>query len=49
MNEEEKAKLVGNVFTKVAPSYDLMNDMMSGGLHRLWKDRLMKVETMIII
>ncbi|CAA6662111.1 unnamed protein product [Spirodela intermedia] len=40
VNEEEKAKLVGNVFTKVAPSYDLMNDMMSGGLHRLWKDRL---------
>ena len=39
MTEEEKVKLVGNVFTKVAPSYDIMNDLMSGGLHRLWKDR----------
>ncbi|RVW14106.1 2-methoxy-6-polyprenyl-1,4-benzoquinol methylase, mitochondrial [Vitis vinifera] len=32
--------MVGNVFTSVASSYDLMNDLMSGGLHRLWKDRL---------
>ncbi|XP_078444977.1 S-adenosyl-L-methionine-dependent methyltransferases superfamily protein [Wolffia australiana] len=40
VTEEEKVKLVGNVFTKVAPSYDIMNDLMSGGLHRLWKDRL---------
>ncbi|XP_072950794.1 2-methoxy-6-polyprenyl-1,4-benzoquinol methylase, mitochondrial [Typha angustifolia] len=38
--EEEKSKLVGNVFSSVASSYDLMNDLMSGGLHRLWKDRL---------
>ncbi|KAL5221790.1 hypothetical protein ABZP36_026503 [Zizania latifolia] len=38
--EEQKSKLVGNVFSSVASSYDLMNDLMSVGLHRLWKDRL---------
>lgn len=36
---EEKQSLVGQVFSSVAPSYDVMNDLMSGGLHRLWKDR----------
>lgn len=40
VNEEEKSQLVGNVFTKVASNYDIMNDLMSGGLHRLWKERL---------
>ncbi|HUI98924.1 MAG TPA: class I SAM-dependent methyltransferase, partial [Usitatibacter sp.] len=35
--EEEKALRVGEVFRSVAPSYDLMNDLMSLGLHRLWK------------
>jgi demethylmenaquinone methyltransferase/2-methoxy-6-polyprenyl-1,4-benzoquinol methylase len=35
--EEEKARRVGGVFDSVAPSYDLMNDLMSAGLHRLWK------------
>ncbi|CAI9766448.1 unnamed protein product [Fraxinus pennsylvanica] len=40
VREEEKSQMVGNVFTSVASSYDLMNDVMSGGLHRLWKDRL---------
>ncbi|KAL0875476.1 hypothetical protein Bca101_025181 [Brassica carinata] len=39
VKEEEKSKLVGNVFTNVASSYDIMNDVMSGGLHRLWKER----------
>ncbi len=39
VEEEEKARLVGDVFSSVAPSYDLMNDLMSVGLHRLWKDR----------
>ncbi len=34
---EEKEQLVGQVFTSVAGKYDLMNDMMSGGVHRLWK------------
>ncbi|BAT98597.1 hypothetical protein LR48_Vigan406s008400 [Vigna angularis] len=40
VNEEDKARMVGDVFTNVASSYDLMNDLMSAGLHRLWKDRL---------
>ncbi|XP_027162181.1 2-methoxy-6-polyprenyl-1,4-benzoquinol methylase, mitochondrial-like [Coffea eugenioides] len=40
VREEEKSQMVGNVFTSVASNYDLMNDLMSGGLHRLWKDRL---------
>ena len=35
--EDEKAKRVGEVFSSVAPSYDLMNDLMSLGLHRVWK------------
>ncbi len=39
MPREEKQSLVGEVFSSVAPSYDIMNDLMSGGLHRLWKDR----------
>lgn len=39
VREEEKAERVGHVFSSVAPSYDIMNDLMSAGLHRLWKDR----------
>ena len=35
--EGEKAARVGDVFRSVAPSYDVMNDLMSLGLHRLWK------------
>lgn len=35
--ESEKANLVGEVFHSVADKYDLMNDFMSMGLHRLWK------------
>lgn len=37
---EEKEKLVGNVFSSVATSYDVMNDLMSLSLHRLWKAHL---------
>ncbi|CAI5523623.1 unnamed protein product [Closterium sp. Naga37s-1] len=42
VREEEKAELVGEVFSSVADKYDVMNDVMSGGLHRLWKDRLVR-------
>jgi len=35
--EEDKAKKVAGVFTSVAGKYDVMNDLMSVGLHRLWK------------
>jgi demethylmenaquinone methyltransferase / 2-methoxy-6-polyprenyl-1,4-benzoquinol methylase len=36
--EDEKQGKVNDVFAKVAERYDQMNDLMSGGLHRLWKD-----------
>lgn len=39
---EEKTGLVRGVFDSVADKYDLMNDLMSGGLHRLWKDRFVR-------
>ncbi|WP_274626801.1 bifunctional demethylmenaquinone methyltransferase/2-methoxy-6-polyprenyl-1,4-benzoquinol methylase UbiE [Arvimicrobium flavum] len=38
--EGDKQSLVDTVFHKVAGRYDLMNDLMSGGLHRLWKDAM---------
>ena len=38
----EKTARVGEVFTSVARSYDRMNDAMSGGMHRLWKDRFVR-------
>ncbi|HMT44413.1 MAG TPA: class I SAM-dependent methyltransferase [Chakrabartia sp.] len=40
---EEKTARVGGVFSKVARKYDIMNDAMSGGTHRLWKDRLVRL------
>jgi len=36
----DKQRLVDGVFAQVADRYDLMNDLMSGGVHRLWKDAL---------
>ncbi|MEM1287902.1 MAG: bifunctional demethylmenaquinone methyltransferase/2-methoxy-6-polyprenyl-1,4-benzoquinol methylase UbiE [Pseudomonadota bacterium] len=39
--EAEKAGRVHGVFTSVAGRYDVMNDLMSGGAHRLWKDAMM--------
>lgn len=36
----EHTRLVRAVFDRVAPRYDLMNDLMSGGIHRLWKSAL---------
>ncbi|MCC5993613.1 MAG: bifunctional demethylmenaquinone methyltransferase/2-methoxy-6-polyprenyl-1,4-benzoquinol methylase UbiE [Rhodobacteraceae bacterium] len=39
--EDQKAGLVHGVFTRVASRYDIMNDLMSGGVHRLWKDAMM--------
>lgn len=37
-NKDEKPEFVNNVFKNVAPKYDLMNDLMSLYIHRLWKD-----------
>lgn len=39
VDAEEKTRRVGAVFSSVAARYDVMNDAMSGGMHRLWKDR----------
>jgi demethylmenaquinone methyltransferase/2-methoxy-6-polyprenyl-1,4-benzoquinol methylase len=36
--KEDKVKLVGEVFHNVANKYDVMNDVMSAGVHRLWKE-----------
>ena len=39
---EEKTARVGAVFSNVARKYDIMNDAMSGGMHRLWKDQFVR-------
>ena len=39
---DEKTRRVGAVFSNVAAKYDVMNDAMSGGLHRLWKDQFVR-------
>jgi demethylmenaquinone methyltransferase / 2-methoxy-6-polyprenyl-1,4-benzoquinol methylase len=41
VEEGAKAGMVHGVFTRVASKYDVMNDVMSGGVHRLWKDAMM--------
>src|SRR5256885_14568147 len=40
--EEEKEGLVKQVFSSVAARYDLMNDLMSAGIHRIWKDAMVE-------
>ena len=40
--EAEKAGMVREVFSSVARNYDVMNDLMSGGVHRLWKDAMVE-------
>ena len=37
---QEKSKLVNSVFSRVYKNYDLMNDIMSFGVHRIWKKNL---------
>lgn len=39
--EDQKAGMVHGVFTNVASKYDVMNDLMSVGIHRIWKDAMM--------
>jgi demethylmenaquinone methyltransferase/2-methoxy-6-polyprenyl-1,4-benzoquinol methylase len=41
VNEDQKAGMVHEVFTNVASKYDVMNDVMSMGIHRVWKDAMM--------
>src|SRR5271169_3925823 len=40
--EEQKEGLVKEVFSSVAARYDLMNDLMSAGIHRIWKDAMVE-------
>lgn len=42
VDASEKAGRVGAVFSSVARKYDIMNDAMSGGMHRLWKDQFVR-------
>ena len=43
VNESDKSKFVGDVFTSVSKNYDIMNDAMSFGMHRLWKRILIEL------
>ena len=42
VSPDEKTERVGAVFSNVAAKYDIMNDAMSAGMHRLWKDRFVR-------
>ena len=42
VDPQEKTARVGAVFSSVAGKYDIMNDAMSGGMHRLWKDTFVR-------
>src|SRR2546427_9987387 len=41
--DETRARKVQDLFTRIAPHYDLINDLQSFGLHRLWKRRLVRL------
>ncbi|KAF0717501.1 hypothetical protein AaE_010849, partial [Aphanomyces astaci] len=43
VDEHDKKPMVAGVFHSVADSYDVMNDAMSGGMHRLWKDEFVNM------
>ena len=45
VSDGEKQPLVNDVFHKVASRYDVMNDMMSAGMHRLWKNAMVATLT----
>ncbi|CAA9523242.1 MAG: 2-methoxy-6-polyprenyl-1,4-benzoquinol methylase [uncultured Sphingosinicella sp.] len=42
VDPQEKTRRVGSVFSRVASRYDLMNDLMSGGMHRHWKNQFVR-------
>ena len=42
VKREQKADLVKEIFSNVAKKYDLMNDLMSGGVHRIWKNKMLE-------
>ena len=41
VNEKDKAQIVRGVFSSVASKYDVMNDVMSFGINRIWKNSMM--------
>jgi len=41
VDEDDKAGMVHGVFSRVASRYDVMNDVMSVGIHRIWKNAMM--------
>ena len=41
---QDKTKLVNSVFSEVYKEYDLMNDIMSLGIHRIWKDKFLALD-----
>lgn len=43
VDRDQKSKLVGDVFRSVADKYDVMNDLMSVGIHRIWKDEFIDI------
>ena len=43
VNKAEKAGMVADVFHKVAKNYDIMNDVMSMGVHRVWKEEFVNM------
>jgi hypothetical protein len=49
VDDGEKQGLVNDVFHKVAKRYDIMNDVMSGGLHRVWKDAMLRASTRRVV
>ena len=48
IHNEDKTKLVNSVFSKVHKKYDFMNDIMSVGIHRLWKQKMMDFFLMLV-
>ena len=46
---DQKESKVRSVFQNVAESYDVMNDLMSGGLHRYWKDELLSMTGVVVV
>ena len=43
INSSEKPDMVNSIFTSVSNKYDIMNDLMSFGLHRLWKEQFIRM------
>ena len=48
VTSKQKTKLVQEVFSKVSKKYDLMNDLMSLGTHRLWKREFVNIAEQLI-